>query len=99
MPAASSAGQSAPTLAQLPVQITVLCARFARSGPTTSGCSINITQVSLLRDSRQTPELVFEAEVAFGRPPWPVLNASAAKASVTVNGGSLYACLALPVTS
>lgn len=94
MLAASSTGQTASTLAQLPVQITVLCARFARAGANASGCSINITQVSLLRGSGQTPELVFEADVVFGRFPWPELSPSAAKTSVTVNGGGTYACLA-----
>lgn len=89
--AADSSGLNPPTVAQLPVSVTVLCARFAPSAANNSACSINLTQTAVLAREGKAPELFFEAELSFNEHSWPALNTSAAlQHSVVVNNGMAF---------
>jgi len=73
-------------VAQIPVQATVLCSRLANSGSANqSDCSLNVTQLALLKAQDQPTLVFFEASVRFNAYPWPAW--SSASDSLIVDQG------------
>lgn len=72
-------------LAQIPVQATVLCSRLADSAANQSDCSLNVTQLALLKAQDQPTLVFFEASVRFNAYPWPAW--SSASDSLVVDQG------------
>ncbi len=75
-------------VAEVPVQATVLCSRLANLAANQSDCSLNVTQLALLKAQDQ-PTLVFlEASVTFNAYPWPTW--SSASDTLIVDQGMSY---------
>ena len=70
---------------QIPVQATVLCSRLAASPASQSECSLNITQLALLKARDQPTSVFFEASMTFNAYPWPTW--SSASGSLVVDQG------------
>ena len=85
-------------LAQIPVQATVLCSRLANSAANQSDCSLNVTQLALLKAQDQPSLVFFEASVTFNAYPWPAWS-SAAGSLVVDQGMSSLMVLNLPKSS
>ncbi len=75
-------------LAQIPVQATVLCSRLANSAAGQSDCSLNVTQLALLKAQDQPTLVYFEASVTFDTYPWPAW--SSASDSLVVDQGTSF---------
>ena len=74
-------------VAQIPVQATVLCSRLAALPAEQSDCSLNVTQLALLKAKDQPTSVFFEASVTFKAYPWPAW--SSASDSLIVDQGML----------
>lgn len=84
----ASSGLSPEPVAQIPVQATVLCSRIAGVSSSQSDCSLNITQLAVLKVADQPTSVFFEASVSFDAYPWPTwTNTSEANGSIIVDAG------------
>ncbi|DBA74527.1 TPA: hypothetical protein ACH3X2_000982 [Trebouxia sp. C0005] len=86
----TSSGLMPEPVAQIPVQATVLCSRLAASPASQSECSLNITQLALLKARDQPTSVFFEASMTFNAYPWPTWSSASGSLVVDQGQGSIY---------
>ncbi len=92
----ASSGLSPTPVAEVPVQATVLCSRLATVNTSQAGCSLNVTQLALLKTQDQPTSVLFETTVTFNSYPWPSWsNATAVNGSVLVDQGVIGSMLCM----
>ncbi|KAA6417308.1 MAG: hypothetical protein FRX49_12732 [Trebouxia sp. A1-2] len=84
----TSSGLMPEPVGQIPVQATVLCSRLAASPASQSECSLNITQLALLKARDQPTSVFFEASMTFNAYPWPTWSSASGSLVVDQAGAT-----------